>query len=369
MRAILEKHICSGCIRQRVEHHGVLGYDPSQDNDRKLKTIHKLHGIQSPTVLRLRTCEQHRMRVLLLINLSVLDRWANGTIARLLSCDSWTGCCSKMVRSQGGGYLAKEVHLDGKSSLDYNVRVIRDTPKTTSKSIRHDSKDCAIVGVSTDHARNPRTGRLQEWAQVQLVLAYALTIHKSQGVTLPSSYPSLHGTFGFGMPYTIATRTPSTSNMFFVGVPPSDVLESILKKNHQGKTLLDAERERLAALLRNDEGLDKLIADKLRTGELRAEAAEDSQEDHRRHALREKLRADLQGWHDRLDADAGLKAMVRVSEGFKMRDGRAQPYSNRIGTWKSLAGTLQGDSHDKKKIVFFHAVATKWMVAPGLFSV
>ena len=59
--------------------------------------------------------------------------------------------------------------------------------------------------------------------QAQLALAYAMTVHKSQGLTIPKIYPSLIGIFGFGMPYTLMTRTRLEEDMIFVGVPPSDV--------------------------------------------------------------------------------------------------------------------------------------------------
>ena len=40
---------------------------------------------------------------------------------------------------------------------------------------------------------------------------------------MPKIYPSLQGIFGFGMPYTLMTRTRLAEDMIFVGAPPSDI--------------------------------------------------------------------------------------------------------------------------------------------------
>ena len=63
--------------------------------------------------------------------------------------------------------------------------------------------------------------------QTQLTLAYAMTVHKSQGLTMPKIYPSLQGIFGFGMPYTLMTRTRLAEDMIFVGVPPADLYPAL----------------------------------------------------------------------------------------------------------------------------------------------
>ena len=73
-----------------------------------------------------------------------------------------------------------------------------------------------------------------ELRQVPLTLAYGLTIHKCQGITIPVSYPSLNDIFGFGMPYTLLTRTPFSDNMLFIGVPPKDIFEKLLQRDSQG---------------------------------------------------------------------------------------------------------------------------------------
>eukprot|EP00973_Karenia_brevis_P054561 7581749-Karenia_brevis.AAC.1 len=61
-----------------------------------------------------------------------------------------------------------------------------------------------------------------QFCQAHLTLAYAMTVHTSQGLTMPRIYPSLIGIFGFGMPYSLMTRARFADDMVFVGVPPSD---------------------------------------------------------------------------------------------------------------------------------------------------
>ena len=116
------------------------------------------------------------------------------------------------------------------------------------------------MGVATDHSIDPRTGYAKEWSQVQLVLAYALTIHKSQGVTLPVSYPALQGTFGFGMLYTLLTRTFFSINMLFVGAPPKDIYEAVVAR-------LSDRRRVIRELLDDESALEESLRARVRAGE------------------------------------------------------------------------------------------------------
>ena len=85
--------------------------------------------------------------------------------------------------------------------------------------MRYHAKDICTVGVGTEISGDSGI----HFMQTQLALAYAMTVHKSQGLTMPRIYPSLIGIFGFGMPYTLMTRTRLEEDMIFVGAPPSDV--------------------------------------------------------------------------------------------------------------------------------------------------
>ena len=69
-------------------------------------------GKQYPHILQLRANPRHRMRVMLLNNCDVKHGWANGTRARLLATNSWTGPCSAVQRnSEKCGTIAERFKL------------------------------------------------------------------------------------------------------------------------------------------------------------------------------------------------------------------------------------------------------------------
>ena len=162
-----------------------------------------LRGIQAPAVLTLRTCKQHRQRVMLLWNQSVQDGWANGTQARLLPENSWSGKTAKLKKAVDGSFVAPQLELELNKYTDFSVTVVKDSETTMQKDLRYCAKDLCSIGVGTE------TGGIygEQFMQTQLTLAYAMTVHKSQGLTMPKIYPSLQGIFGFGMPHTLMTRT------------------------------------------------------------------------------------------------------------------------------------------------------------------
>ena len=97
---------------------------------------------------------------------------------------------------------------------------------------------------------------------------------------MPKIYSSLQGIFGFGMPYTLMTRTRLAEDMIFVGVPPSDI-HSLLK---------------------------------------------------------ETACQDLAYWK------SALQSMVKVNEDFKIRYNDVVPEKGREKQWRSLQQLLQGDT-------------------------
>ena len=72
--------------QDRLEAVDVHGYDPDispQNRTPVGKRSAAPKGQQTPQVLRLRTCRDHRQRLILLHNLDVANHWANGTRCRL----------------------------------------------------------------------------------------------------------------------------------------------------------------------------------------------------------------------------------------------------------------------------------------------
>ena len=134
---------------------------------------------------------------MLLWNQAVQDGWANGTQARLLPEISWSGKREKLKKAVDGSFFAPDLELELQQYIDFSVTVVRDSESTLRKDLRYCAKDLCTVGVGTE------TGGAngEHFRQTQLALAYAMTVHKSQGLTMPKIYPSLQGIFGFGMPY------------------------------------------------------------------------------------------------------------------------------------------------------------------------
>ncbi|OIV92244.1 hypothetical protein TanjilG_00262 [Lupinus angustifolius] len=60
--------------------------------------------------------------------------------------------------------------------------------------------------------------------QIPLILAWALSIHKCQGMTLDKAYINLSRAFGCGMVYTSLSRVRSMDGLHLSGFTPSKIL-------------------------------------------------------------------------------------------------------------------------------------------------
>ena len=96
---------------------------------------------------------------------------------------------------------APQIFLEERQSKDFAVTIVKDSSETFGKDARYHPKGMTTVGVGTEQSGD--TG--EQFMQVHLALAYALTIHKAQGITMLLIYSSLIEIFGFGMPYTLMT--------------------------------------------------------------------------------------------------------------------------------------------------------------------
>ena len=155
------------------------------------------------------------MRLILLHDLDVARGWANGTRLRLLPAEAWTGKPKKLRRSsaKAGQWEADQVHLqDVRKHPEFNLKVIKDEECTLARQVRFSAFDVQTVPAREDVSRTFR-GIEVRWKQVQATLAYALTAHKAQGLTMDTVYLCVIRLFGFGLPYTMCTRSPWLDNI------------------------------------------------------------------------------------------------------------------------------------------------------------
>ena len=100
-----------------------------------------------------------------------------------------------------------------------------------------------------------------------MLIAYALTVHKSQGLTMLMVYLAFSKVFGFGQLYTALTRCPHVWATFLVGVPPKDVLDALLRKDENGHTLIEAKRLEVLDLLQDEKRFSEHVQSRIASGE------------------------------------------------------------------------------------------------------
>jgi len=179
----------------------------------------------------------------------------------------------------------------------------------------------------------------------------------------------------------MSTRSPWVDNMYFVGVPPVDVLCYILKIDDTGKNMVERKRSEVDALLAQDQVLRAEVQRRIDLGQFdvhavaRGMAAKESSAYEESNNCKEnlqwatkakeflvaRLRQQYQEWRERLDTETGLQAMCSVNEGFKFKNGVLAVRTDRKNLWTPLATVLQGDAENKQRIWYYHAVAVEWM--------
>ena len=363
----------AGCINQINETYGddleavdVLGYDwrsasgsnPQQSQSRRLQ------GIQSPEILQLRTCPGHRQRVMVLVNQDVGRAWANGTRSRLLSQRSWTGKPRQLSRDPDGKYVAEIIALEHESSRDFQVHVVKDESCTIHKNLRFDPFDIQSISAKNEEGSAKRVA----WRQVQLMPSYALTVHKCQGLTEYKAYPALTMTFGFGLPYTMCTRTPWQHNMWFVGVPPRDIFLAMFSVGADGCTLVSRKREEVEAFLQDPVSIPSLVQARIRSGEYILQEMSCAP-DQSIPTLESAVRKEMQDWHQRLDEKSALRAMCEITYGFKVQkpalaDGSwvaaVTTHASASARWPCLQQVLQGDDENRVRLQYYWTITRDW---------
>lgn len=78
------------CWDKGLESVNVAGFYLTGRSSSKAGDTRCTAELQTPRVVRLRTCPHHRQRVAMIHNENVRERWCTGTPCRLLSTQSWT---------------------------------------------------------------------------------------------------------------------------------------------------------------------------------------------------------------------------------------------------------------------------------------
>ena len=131
------------------------------------------------------------------------------------------------------------------------------------------------------------------------------------GLTTYVTYLALIRIFGYGLPYTMCTRTPFRNNMLFVGVPPRDIFERLVSRVN-GKTAVDRKREALERVLSDENLLDHELQQRIDASEFDLGALQ-KEWGLPANACRERLRATLRNWlgnwRNRMQVRSGIEAI------------------------------------------------------------
>ena len=264
---------------------------------------------------------------------------------------------------------------------EFNVYVIKDEECTLVKKVRFEDEDIHAILVRCDVSHVG--GRQKQWKQVQAIPAYALTDHKAQGLTLYTVYIGLDKVFGFGIAYTVFTRTKFEENMYNVGVPPKDILQMLLQKDQSGRNMIENKKLRVQGILADPTELEKEVDRRINSGEFDLEqlandlsrgtptstsptnvqkSASETQPCVRKF-LTEQLRLFYQDWEQRLDTLKGLAAMCPVNTwDYSFKHGAIQAWEN--NEWKTLAQIFQQDSQTRQRILYYYQIVSEWLLDP-----
>ena len=156
-----------------------------------------------------RSSRQHMMRVMLISNIAVDERFANGTQGRLLH---WHPGATESKRRALPAYCGELLARFCKETSLSKVEMIPDM-------------DFMDLGARQE-TLNTRGEPIL--LQLCVVPAYALTVHKTQALSIKHLVlGSLEGVFALGQVYVLISRVTDPQNFYLLGVPPRDLLEDL----------------------------------------------------------------------------------------------------------------------------------------------
>ena len=150
----------------------------------------------------------HMMRVMLISNLAVDQRFANGTQGRLLS---WTPASVETGKALSAGHPELHARFAKESSMSLSTLL----PEVDFMDLNVRQENINVQGQPV-------------LLQLPLVPCYALTTHKTQALSLRHRVDgSLEGVFSTGQVYVLISRVTDPANFCLVGVPPCDMVNEV----------------------------------------------------------------------------------------------------------------------------------------------
>ena len=150
----------------------------------------------------------HLMRVMLISNLAVDQRFANGTQGRLLS---WTPASVESGKALSAGHPELHARFAKESSMSLPSLL----PEVDFLDLNVRQETINVQGQPV-------------LLQLPLVPCYALTTHKTQALSLRHRVDgSLEGVFSTGQVYVLISRVTDPANFCLVGVPPCDLVNDV----------------------------------------------------------------------------------------------------------------------------------------------
>ena len=152
---------------------------------------HRRNRQMYPHMLRLRTCFEHRCRLVCLKNLDLHIRGiVNGTALRALPTRSWAG---NGVFNRKGDKIGQSKHVDTIDVIadaNFTLTTTKDDQQTRAKEHRSGTQDFIDIGIATE--MNREKSSLGNCVQVPVDLGYAVTIHKGFAKSMLCSKACLH---------------------------------------------------------------------------------------------------------------------------------------------------------------------------------
>jgi hypothetical protein len=155
---------------------------------------------------------KHLMRVMLVSNIDVKARFANGTLGRLL-------CWQPGSVEKGKALLANHPQL--------SVRFVKESALQKREFVTE--VDTMEIPARPENLTGPGAGTAM--VQVPVLPADALTTHKVQSLTISHSVRAcLEGVFAHGTLYVDASRCDDPANFSLIGLPPEDLLDDVARR-------------------------------------------------------------------------------------------------------------------------------------------